>query len=528
MTSKDAKLPIYEIDEEGDPVEPPENRKKYISQAGVIVRDSVPISIPEWNKPAGVAEDDPCYVHNHLKDLCFDTLLEHVNLPDDIEPTTKLKLKQWTLSKMADAFRKYKQTLWAKYKTVDPDFSEEKLVKIRDHWEEFKAYKKSDAAVARSNINKANAANKVHHHNLGTGGYRSAIPKWLALEDKIFAKDITPQTYYWPERSKFWLFAHGATLDEETGKIVPKVEKFKKKVEEIVPKIEKVIEEVKRGVWKPYREDDELTRALGNPEHWGRLRGMPGGVTIKKAYPQHADTYRSRARKKKKGEERLTELELKVQQLMESINSQTGPSQQQQPMDARSQLRSSVGSTQIDVDAHYPVDDVTEKTPCELHAPVVNISTKVADGYALPSDAGASYHNGDIAPGYAVVGVDEIAPGFESLALEISGGDGEETLYDVKGGFVQWNKKYIKFSKPPTQQSPPCRGIDETHPSPAPRDRDPTPENNLEDHLSQQSPSPSPSPVRNPHRKCPYRLNGEGARLPRSRGDLLKGPQRLI
>ena len=181
---------------------------------------------------------------------------------------------------------------------------------------------------------------------------------------------------------------------------------------------------------------------------------MPGGVTIKKAYPQHADTYRSRARKKKKGEERLTELELKVQQLMESINSQTGPSQQQQPMDARSQLRSSVGSTQIDVDAHYPVDDVTEKTPCELHAPVVNISTKVADGYALPSDAGASYHNGDIAPGYAVVGVDEIAPGFESLALEISGGDGEETLYDVKGDFVQWNKKYIKFSKPPTQQSP--------------------------------------------------------------------------
>ena len=97
MTSKDAKLPIYEIDEEGDPVEPPENRKKYIGQAGVIVRDSVPISIPEWNKPAGVAEDDPCYVHKHLKDFCFDTLLEHFNLPDDIEPTTKLKLKQWTL-----------------------------------------------------------------------------------------------------------------------------------------------------------------------------------------------------------------------------------------------------------------------------------------------------------------------------------------------------------------------------------------------------------------------------------------------
>ena len=125
---------------------------------------------------------------------------------------------------------------------------------------------------------------------------------------------------------------------------------------------------------------------------------------------------------------------------------------------------------------------------------MVNISTKVADGYALSSDAGASYHNGDIAPGYAVVGVDEIAPGFESLALEISGGDGEETLYDVKGGFVQWNKKYIKFSKPPTQQSPSCPRIDEPHPSPAPRDRDPPPEIDVEDHLSQHSPSPSPPP----------------------------------
>ena len=153
-----------------------------------------------------------------------------------------------------------------------------------------------------------------------------------------------------------------------------------------------------------------------------------------------------------------------------------------------------MGSTQLELDARYPVDDITEPTPCELHTPVSNISMKVAVGYALPIVDTASYHNGVIHPGYAVVGVDEIVPESESLALEIPGGNGEEALCDVKGGFVQWNKKYIKFSKPPTQQSPSCPGIDETHPSPAPRDRDPPPEIDVEDHLSQHSPSPSPPP----------------------------------
>ena len=103
---------------------------------------------------------------------------------------------------------------------------------------------------------------------MGIGGYRSAIPNWLACEDRLMAKGIRPQTYDWPERSKFWLFAHGASLDEETGLIVADG-KFKKTVQTIVPKLVKAIDEVCRGVFKPDRADDELSRALGNPEHVG-------------------------------------------------------------------------------------------------------------------------------------------------------------------------------------------------------------------------------------------------------------------
>ena len=40
----------------------------------------------------------------------------------------------------------------------------------------------------------------------------------------------------------------------------------------------------------------------------------------------------------------------------------------------------------------------------------MNISFKVAVGFALPNEPGASYHLGQIPAGYARVGVDEIIP----------------------------------------------------------------------------------------------------------------------
>lgn len=104
--------------------------------------------------------------------------------------------------------------------------------------------------MARSEKNKENDAKKVYHHRLGTGGYRSTIPDWLACEDRLVSKGIRPQTYDWPERSKFWMFAHGASLDEETCPIVADG-KFKKTVEAIVPKLVKAIDEVRRGVFNP-------------------------------------------------------------------------------------------------------------------------------------------------------------------------------------------------------------------------------------------------------------------------------------
>ena len=95
-------------------------------------------------------------------------------------------------------------------------------MKIKHDWPACVKIKESSAAVARSEINKANAAKKKYHHTLGTGGYKTAVPKWEAFEAELLDRGIILQTADWPERSKFWLYAHRAGLDPQTWQIVAK------------------------------------------------------------------------------------------------------------------------------------------------------------------------------------------------------------------------------------------------------------------------------------------------------------------
>ena len=73
---------------------------------------------------------------------------------------------------------------------------------------------------------------------MGSGGYKTALPKWEAYENELRKKWITPQTDDWPDRSKLWLFAHGAVLDPDTGLIVAKG-KWRKRINRVVKKIKK-------------------------------------------------------------------------------------------------------------------------------------------------------------------------------------------------------------------------------------------------------------------------------------------------
>jgi nitrogen fixation/metabolism regulation signal transduction histidine kinase len=54
-------------------------------------------------------------------------------------------------------------------------------------------------------------------------------------------------------------------LDPQTGKIISGKEQIAKPSEELV----KAMTDVRAGNFQPERENDELTHALGNPEHPG-------------------------------------------------------------------------------------------------------------------------------------------------------------------------------------------------------------------------------------------------------------------
>ena len=57
------------------------------------------------------------------------------------------------------------------------------------------------------------------------------------------------------------------------------------KLEISVKKLQKYITAPHKGAFIPDRENDELTEALGNPEHTGRTQGTPGSVAWKIGFP---------------------------------------------------------------------------------------------------------------------------------------------------------------------------------------------------------------------------------------------------
>ena len=78
------------------------------------------------------------------------------------------------------------------------------------------------------------------------------------------------------------------------------------------------IDKVRKGEYVPDRENDELTLALGNPEHVGRLRGYPerchlegrvSGVTL--------TVIEAVGERRRRSLDRLSELERKVQEQQE-------------------------------------------------------------------------------------------------------------------------------------------------------------------------------------------------------------------
>ena len=76
----------------------------------------------------------------------------------------------------------------------------------------------------------------------------------------------------------------------------------------------------------------------------------------------------------------------------------------------------------------------TQRTPCDLQTAIKNLMFTIAYGTAMPTQPGDVYNGQQIPPGYTRVGVEQVCQGWETLELDIPGGDGERTLAEAIHG----------------------------------------------------------------------------------------------
>ena len=57
---------------------------------------------------------------------------------------------------------------------------------------------------------------------MGSGGYKSAIPKWDRMKKEMLVRRVTPEIIAknWSERSKHWFYGRGGSVDPDTGALV--------------------------------------------------------------------------------------------------------------------------------------------------------------------------------------------------------------------------------------------------------------------------------------------------------------------
>src|SRR3954465_15472123 len=252
------------------------------------------------------------FVCNTNKDRLWNMLMHNflLRMPEVDNPAQEAearleleaRVKKFALSKMTEQFKNWKKNLYLKFFKVDktPDF-EHGYGKIREQWDDFVAYKKSEYAQQRSEINQMNAAKNMYHHKMGSAGYAGCMPKWEAIEVKYVDARITPEPTTWNERIRNWFYGHGGTLDKD-GKAIYNQSHIDDPLLPIQV-IRDAVRDIEAGRFIPDRYNAELTRVLKNKEHPGRARGTPGSKCWKVAFPSESKKYPDKSHHRRKERE---------------------------------------------------------------------------------------------------------------------------------------------------------------------------------------------------------------------------------
>ena len=146
-------------------------------------------------------------------------------------------------------------------------------------------------------------------------------------------------------------------------------------IREAADRLEVALKAVSKGSFKSDKEKDEMTYALGTPEHIGCVRGM-GVVPLKHGFSGDIETYRSRQRRKAEVAKKVRALEERVASIEGAIATSQKPDQLLNwRLASLARSDSSVASMEHPaaeemVVEHYPVDDIAVRTPCELLFPL--------------------------------------------------------------------------------------------------------------------------------------------------------------
>jgi hypothetical protein len=169
---------ITEVNEAGDPTQPPVSVNAWETSVGKLVRENVPDTYRFWK---GKKYEQKYIIPDSIKQNLWDTLMAKFELPKDCN--TGL-VKSRTLSSLGLSFRNFKSRLRSQYGQKDkmPDWDENPLLK--PYWSGFKKYKQSEEATKISQENKMNMKNKVIDHTTGYCGYAQKDDTWQEQEEK--------------------------------------------------------------------------------------------------------------------------------------------------------------------------------------------------------------------------------------------------------------------------------------------------------------------------------------------------------
>jgi hypothetical protein len=114
------------------------------------------------------------------------------------------------------------------------------------------------------------------------------------MDNNLRGKGIPLVTEGCDKRAKNWWYGHGGSLHLGTGRCV-----HRNKVFTPTDALVKAMVDADAGKIKFNRENDQLTLALGNPEHPGRTRGKGACLLWKEEFSLAEDpnSYKSHKRK---------------------------------------------------------------------------------------------------------------------------------------------------------------------------------------------------------------------------------------